>query len=134
MQDKLLPNYSKKIAFPVGILCLFGLIFTGTMATSVQIDETVIEWILKDLLLISLLVLVWSREKEESPAIQMARYRELLSAVIFGVILVIYDSIAHEDPSEMRSSYQLMLMMLIYYLFLFFIRTKIKDPTRDSEG
>lgn len=134
MQEKLLPNYSKKIAFPIGILCIIGLFFIRIWPDSLLIDEHVTDWIFKDLLLVSLVVMILSREKEESPAIHETRYRELLNALTFGVIIVIYDSVANFFYSngfeEMRSGYELLLMMLIYYLFSFFIRTKIKDPSR----
>lgn len=133
MQEKLLPNYSKKIAFPIGILCLIGLSFIRIWPDSLLIDEQVTDWIFKDLLLVSLVVMILSREKEESSAIHKTRYRELLNALTFGVIIVIYDSVANFFYSngfeEMRSGYELLLMMLIYYLFSFFIRTKIKDPS-----
>lgn len=133
MEKKLLPNYSKKFALPAAVICIVSLIFTGPLAASIQVDENVVEWILKDLLLLSLVVIVLSREKEETQEIHKIRIRGLIEAIGFGVVVLIYDSVSNifyqNGLEEMRSGYELMLMMLSYYLFFFFIKKNIK-PAR----
>ena len=133
MKTKLLPNYSKKIALPVAVICIVSLIFTGPLAASIQVNGSVLEWIINDLLLLSLIAMVFSREKEETLVIRKLRIRKLIEAVGFGVVVLIYDSVSNifyqDGLEEIKSGYELILMMLVYYLFFFFIK-KHSKPAR----
>lgn len=60
---KPLPNYTKKIARPVFVLGVIGFIFSGVLADFFTLEETVVGWILKDLILVSMLLLVFFAEK-----------------------------------------------------------------------
>jgi hypothetical protein len=124
MTEKLLPNYSKKIALTIGIISIFSLIFNYFLGSNlIEIEPIIIEWTFKNIFLVSLLVLVFSKEKTESKEINTIRFQQLRNAVGFGVFIIVMDSLSEiifwNGNFEMKSGFRIMIMILLYYLILF---------------
>ncbi len=126
MKEKLLPNYYKRIGLIFGSLSLIFLITNFFTQEFLNINQEIIEWILKDLLLISLLLITFTREKVESEKVMEIRYHKLKQSILFGGSVLILDSIlelfSHYEKMEMKSGYHIMIMILLFYLVTFNFR------------
>ncbi|WP_416448327.1 hypothetical protein ACH3PA_18310 [Leeuwenhoekiella sp. A2] len=132
MNEYLLPNYYKKIAFGIGIVALLALIFKYLFVDLFIIEQTRLEWIIKNIILISLVGIVFSREKNESKKIKELRLQELKGALGFGIIILFFHSIQElifwDGDYEMKSGYGLMVAMLLFHLVFFTYRkSKLKN-------
>lgn len=124
MTEKLLPNYFKKIALTIGIISIFTLIFNYFLGFNIkEIEPTILEWIIKNIFLVSLLVLIISKEKTESQKINTIRFQQFRDAVGFGVFVIVLDSLSEiifwDGNYEMKSGFTIMVMVLLYYLIIF---------------
>ncbi|MCY2686775.1 hypothetical protein [Salinimicrobium sp. TH3] len=124
MTEKLLPNYSKKIALTIGLISIFTLILIFSLGSNIkEIDPTILEWIFKNIFLVSLLVLVFSKEKKESLKINNIRLQQTRDALGFGVVVIVLDSLSEiifwDGDFEMKSGFTIMVMVLLYYLIFF---------------
>lgn len=126
MQEKLLPNIYKKIALTAGVLTLIALILKDPIAQALDFHEVRLDRIIKDLFLISLLAVVFSKEQNESEAISILRLKKLKEAVGFGGFILLFNSVQEivfwDGDYEMKNGYEIMIGILIFYLVVFHIK------------
>ncbi|TQI71276.1 hypothetical protein JM79_2204 [Gramella sp. Hel_I_59] len=135
MNENLLPHYSKKFALGIGIITLIALIFKNSYVDLLLIDQTRLVWILKNIILIALIVLVFSKEKNVTKNIEKLKLQELKGALGFGIIILFFDSFQElvfwDGDYEMKSGYELMVAMLIFHLVFFYYRkSKLKNTSK----
>jgi len=123
MNERLLPNYYKKIAFIIGITGIIAFILKVPLGDFVQLEQPRIGWILKDIILISLLIITFSKDKNETDKVKNLREQELRSAVIFGGFLLIINSIQEiifwDGIYEIEDGFEIMVAILLYYIIVF---------------
>lgn len=123
MAETLLPNYSKKIALTLGVISLIVLIINFSVGKIEPIEPNLVAYICKIIFLVSLLILVFSKEKRETKQINVLRLQQLRSAVGFGVVVIVLDSISEiifwDGHIEMKSGYTILILIHLYYLFFF---------------
>lgn len=130
MKDNLLPNYFKKIGLITAVVSFAGMIFINFYQDliSIGIAQEIILWIVKDLILISLLVIAFSKERAETDKISKLRFQRLKQAVIFGGAVLILDSISElafgRGDIEMKSGYEIMIMITLFYIVTFHFEKK----------
>ncbi len=126
IKENLLPSYSKKIAIITAIVAIIAFFSKVLVAEIIAVDETRIVIIFKTLLIVSLFVLVFSKEKNESKDIKRLRSQELKGALLFGGFLLLVDSIQDiifgEGSYETKSGDGLMIAILLFYLISFAIK------------
>lgn len=126
MQEKLLPNIYKKIALTAGVLTLIALILKDPIAQALDFHEVRLDRIIKDLFLISLLAVVFSKEQNESEGISVLRLKKLKEAVGFGGFILLFNSVQEivfwDGDYEMKNGYEIMIGILIFYLVVFHIK------------
>ncbi len=134
MNEKLLPNSLKKIVLPIILIFIIGLVFSDPLADFMNLEVIRLNWILKDFILLSLILFVFSKEKIETPQIQKIRSKKLIDSLGFGVVVVIYDSLSaiffSGESFEMKSSYELLILIFCYYLLSFYITKNIKEVAK----
>jgi len=78
--------------------------------------------------LTSLLLLVFTKEKVETDVIKKIRFERLKQSLIFGAAVLILDSISELSFNigdiEMKSGYEIMIMILLFYLITFSYKKK----------
>lgn len=126
IKENLLPSYFKKIAIITAIVAIIAFFLKVLVAEIIAVDETRIGIIFKTLLIVSLFVLVFSKEKNESKDIKRLRSQELKGALLFGGFLLLVDSIQDiifgEGSYETKSGDGLMIAILLFYLISFAIK------------
>lgn len=126
MKEKLLPNYYKKIGLITAFLALLLLITNIINQDLIDFKQENIDWVLKDIVLISLLLIAFAREKVENRKIENIRYEKLKQSVIFGGFVLIMDSllqlIANYEMVKMKGGFQIMIMILLFYTISFNFR------------
>lgn len=128
---KLLPNYFKNIAITVGIAALGTLLLKYFLNGLLNFDQLRLGWILKVIILISLFVITFSKDKNESIKINELRLFELTRAVGFGGFILILDAIQEllfwDGGYRMKSGYEIMISILAFYLVFFtYQKSKLK--------
>ncbi|WP_034893257.1 hypothetical protein [Gillisia sp. Hel_I_29] len=128
MKENLLPNYYKKIGLTFGLLSLIFLILNLYYPDLINSNKELIKWICKDIFLTSLLLLVFTKEKVETDVIKKIRSERLKQSLIFGAAVLILDSISELSFNigdiEMKSGYEIMIMILLFYLITFSYKKK----------
>ena len=118
MKEKLLPRYWKMIASGIFVLAMAGWFFNAANPELIHLDPYISSWILKIIILISLLLFVSTREKEETQRTATLRSRCLRSAFKFGAFFLIYEFFAEiifqGENAEIISGYELMILMLVF--------------------
>ena len=126
MQENLLPNTYKKIALTVGVFTLITLILKDPIAQTLDFHEVRSDRIVKDLFLISLLAVVFSKEKNESASISLLRLKKMKEAIGFGGFIFLLDSVQEiifwDGDYEIKNGYEILLGILIFYLIVFHIK------------
>lgn len=126
MSEKLLPNTYKKVAFAFGILTLAALVFIYPLAEFLAFHEIRLERVLKDLFLICLVLMVFSKEKNETKAIDLLRLKVLKEAVGFGAFILILESVQEiifwNGEYEPETGHEIMTALLFFYLVVFHIK------------
>lgn len=119
----LLPNYFKKIALVLLIIS----ILTAILAASgiVFVADPFFKEITKNFALLSMLILVLSKEKTEDELISRIRLQSFTVAFIYGVVMVFinpYLNLLFGDSfiTDQRLS-SLMFSMFFFYFFVFYI-------------
>jgi hypothetical protein len=134
MNEKLLPNSLRKIVLPILLFLIIGLVFSDPIADYINLEIIRLNWILKDLILLSIIFFVFSKEKIETPRTQKIRAKKLIDSLGFGVVVVIYDSLSaiffSGDSFEMKSSYEFLILIFSYYLLSFYISKNIKEVAK----
>lgn len=132
MKENLLPYYYKSVALTIGVLSIIALILKYVFADELVIQQERLGWIIKIIFLISLLILAFSKEKNESEEIGSLRLKEFKSALAFGVFVLVFDAfqevIFWDGNYEMKNGYEIMLGILIFHLVLFnYRKIRLKD-------
>lgn len=134
MKIILLPHYFKKIALLIFILAITTLIINTIYPEVFNIENSKINWILKILILASLLTSIFTKEKNETEKISQLRLNTILVSVGFGVAFLIIDTISQlifsDGKYDMKSGYELMMIIFLYYFITFNIKKKIKNAAR----
>jgi len=123
MNVKLLPTFYRNIGIAIGVLSILFLAFNQFFSGLLEFNNPLIKWILKDLFLICLLVISFTREKAENDTINILRLEKLKQSVVFGGFVLVVDSIVdlvfYQEETDMKSGYEIMVMILIFYLVTF---------------
>jgi len=126
MNDRLLPSQYKIIAIIIFIISVIAFILKYPIGDFVQLEQARINWIIKDIILISLLVITFSKDKNETQKVKELRIRELSGAVLFGGFLLIIQSIQElifwNGQYEIEDGFEIMVAILLYYIILFNIK------------
>ena len=132
MTDKLLPNYYKKIGLTVAGVSLFLLIINTPYLKFYNFNPEILDWILKDIILVALLMIAFAKEKVESRKITEIRFNKLKQSVIFGGFVLIMDSLSqiviHSQVTNMKDGFYIMIMILLFYLITFNFRKFRLNP------
>ncbi|MCH4822095.1 hypothetical protein ML462_02830 [Gramella lutea] len=126
MKVVLLPNYFKKIGIITGLissLCYFVFGIDHEML-DLSYDREVVGFITKDMIVISLLFIAFAKEKSQIQNLDTIRFEKLKQAMIFGAVILIYDSISEiifrSGEMEMESGYEVMITGLLFYIVTFY--------------
>lgn len=134
MTKNLLPNYWKKIAFGVFLATMAIWMINTTNPGLLNIDPFIFSWVLKMVILASLLIVVSSKEKVETERNIKLRLDSLLAAVTAGGFLLIVEFfmeiLFQGENAEMTSGYELMMIVLVVYSLSFYIKRNIKTVSR----
>ena len=126
MTDKLLPNYYKQIGLILAAISIVLLMTNIAYQQLNDLNQESIDWILKDIFLISLLMIAFAKEKVENERIIALRYNKLKQSVIFGGFVLVMDSllqiIANYEVFKMKEGFIIMTMILLFYLITFNFR------------
>ena len=134
MKIVLLPHYFKKIALLIFILAMTTLIINTIYPGIINFENSKINWVLKILILASLLTSIFTKEKNETEKISQLRLNTILVSVGFGVAFLIIDTISElifsDGKFDMKSGYELMMIIFLYYFITFNIKKNIKNAAR----
>ncbi|WP_300441973.1 hypothetical protein [Christiangramia sp.] len=126
MNDRLLPNQYKLIAFVIFIISIIAFILKIPLADLVQLEQARMSWIIKDIVLISLLIITFSKDKNETQKVQNLRVQELRGAVIFGGFILLIHSIQEilfwDGRYQIEDGFELMIAILLYYIIVFNVK------------
>lgn len=138
MTKNLLPNQYRKFATATAVLAVITLFFTFPLAEALQFQEAWLDRIVKDVFLISLLAVVFSKEKNETEEIELLRLKELKGAVGFGGFVLLLDSVQEiifwNGEYEIKTGYEIMVGMLLFYLVVFNLKKsqlRKKQPAKN---
>ena len=134
MKISLLPHYFKKIALIIFILAMTTLIINTIYPEIINLENSKTNWVLKILILASLLTSMFTKEKNETEKIAQLRLKTILVSVGFGVAFLIIDMISDLIFSygkyDMKSGYEMMMIIFLYYFITFSIKKNIKNAAR----
>ncbi|MFV9482315.1 hypothetical protein ACNI3T_00680 [Christiangramia sp. ASW11-125] len=126
MNDRLLPNQYKLIAFVIFIISIIAFILKIPLADLVQLEQARMSWIIKDIVLISLLIITFSKDKNETQRVQNLRVQELIGAVIFGGFILLIHSIQEilfwDGRYQIEDGFELMIAILLYFIVVFNVK------------
>lgn len=130
MTKNLLPHYWKKVALGTFLLAILIWIMNLANPGLVSIDPFIMSRTLDIVILTSLLVLVLSKEKIETPGYAGLRLDSLFTALTAGGFLLIteffMEILFQGENAEITSGYELMIMVLVVYSLTFYIKKNIK--------
>lgn len=134
MKEFLLPHFYKKIALSTGVLgIVFWTIISGN-PDFINIQSFILIWVSKMVILLSLLIFVFTKEKVESEYIAQLRINNILVSFISGVMFLVLDTcieIVYVGKNfEMVSGYSLMMLIFLIYSVRFYIKKNIKTVVR----
>ena len=134
MKISLLPHYFKKIALIIFILAMTTLIINTIYPEIINLENSKTNWVLKILILASLLTSMFTKEKNETEKIAQLRLKTILVSVGFGVAFLIIDMISDlifsDGKYDMKSGYEMMMIIFLYYFITFSIKKNIKNAAR----
>ena len=123
MNGNLLPTFYKTIGLIIGITTLIAFLLNDFYIKWLNIDQSRFDLILKLVILISLVIIVFSKEKYENKQISDLRLRELKGSIIAGIIVFILDSLKElifwDGEFGNISSFGLLIIILILHLITF---------------
>lgn len=134
MVEKLLPHYFKKVAIFSCVLAIVLWAITSANPELLNIPAYLLDWTFKTVILLSLVVYVFTREKIETERISRLRRENIQVAFVTGVLFLIVDPILEMlyagENFELMSGYELMMVILLVYSLRFFIKKNIKTVVR----
>lgn len=126
MNDRLLPNQYKIFAVVIFLISIIAFILKNPIADLIQLEQARISWIIKDLSLISLLIITFSKDKNETDKVRDLRVQELRGAVIFGGLILVINSIQEiifwDGRYQIEDGFEIMVIILLYYIIVFNIK------------
>ena len=130
MTKHLLPHYCRKIALVLFTLAIAGWFLNTAQPDLLKLQPFLLGWIFKILILASLLLFIFSREKQETERITQLRISSLFTAVPAGCLLVIFEFFAEVlfegENADITSGYDIMVFVLLMYYIPFYIKKNIK--------
>lgn len=130
MNKNLLPHYWRKISMGLFSLAIGLWILNTTNPEFLNLELFLFGWIFKTMILASLLLFVFSREKLEMERYAQLRINSLFSAVPAGGLLVIFEFFAEVlfegKNAAITTGYDVMVFVLLMYYISFYIRKNIK--------
>lgn len=134
MKENLLPHYWKKIALGIFVLAMATWFIKVSNPELINLDPYKFSWILKIVILFSLLLFVSTKEEAENERTTQLRLKCLFSAITVGVfflILEVFMEVLFEgENAEITSGYELMMVVLVIYYLSFYIKKNIKTVKR----
>lgn len=135
MKESLLPHYWKKIALIIFLISIAIWIINAANPELLSFAPFIMNWILKIVILTSLLIYVSSKEKVETERFTQLRLNSLFTAVTAGgfiLIIEFFTEILFQGKNaEITSGYEVMMIVLVVYSLSFFIKKNIKTVIRD---
>ncbi|NVN96485.1 MAG: hypothetical protein HXX18_14510 [Bacteroidetes bacterium] len=123
---RLLPRNFKKVAF--GIMLISGLLVVLYILKVLTIDKEIVKTIAKSGFLISLLLLVITRNKIEDELTLRIKLKALSASFIYGVVIVILEPFINLlfDGSFLQDKgvTELLISMFFFYFLMIFIMKK----------
>lgn len=134
MKENLLPHYWKLISLGIFVLTMTLWFVNAANPELINLDPYKFSWILKIIILLSLLLFVSTKEKTETERTAALRSNSLQSAFTFGAFFLVYEFFAEilfqGENAEIISGYELMMLMLVFYYLNFYIKKNIKTVKR----
>ena len=122
----LLPINFKKVAF--GIMLISALLVVLSISKSLPIDKEIIKTVAKSGFLISLLLLVITRNKIEDELTLRIRLKAFAASFIFGVVMVIIEPFINllfdGNLLSDKGVTELLISMFLFYFIMVFIMKK----------
>ncbi|WP_029035619.1 hypothetical protein [Salinimicrobium terrae] len=134
MKEILLPHHWKMIALGIFVLAMATWFINAANPELLNLDPYKFGWILKIIILTSLLLFVSTKEKDENERIAKLRSKCLFTAVMVGVIILnlelFMEILFQGDNAEITTGYELMMVVLLVYYLSFYIKKNIKTVKR----
>lgn len=138
MIKNLLPTYFKKIGLILG-LAFFTLLLLSHFYPEQNlffINHLKAEWIIKDMFLLSLFFIAFSKEKNETNNMLQLRFRKLKESVLFGGVLIFYDSISifgYGNDEHLKSGFEILVLIMLFFIITFNLKkSDIKPEHKDK--
>jgi|TARA_B110000259_G_scaffold96630_1_gene111728 hypothetical protein len=123
---RLLPGHFKKVAF--GIMLLSALLVVLYILKVLTIDKEIVETIAKSGFLISLLLLVITRNKIEDELTLRIRLKAFTASFIYGVVIVIVEPFINllfgDSFLSDKGVTELLINMFFFYFIMMFLMKK----------
>ena len=123
---RLLPRTFKKVAF--GIMSVSALLVVFSIFKVLPIDKEVVKTIAKSGFLISLLLLVISRNKIEDELTLRIRLQAFAASFIYGVVIIIVEPfismLLGDSFLSDRGVTELLISMFFFYFLMMFLMKK----------
>ncbi|SDS29040.1 hypothetical protein [Gramella sp. MAR_2010_147] len=120
---KLLPSYFKFIGLALIFISIAFLILNYSIHDLLQGPQNIFLWVFKDLILLGAIFFSFSYQKNETKEITEMRFGKLANALLFGLGLffldVIMELVFRKDSFEVKSGYEILLIILIYFIIVF---------------
>jgi hypothetical protein len=120
---RLLPRYFSKISFGMILATICFVLLT--VSETITFDKEIAKTISKSLFLISLLIIALTKNKIEDELTIVIRLKALAASFIWGVLVVIIDSLINliSDGSFLSNKgvTELLLSMFLFYFLMVFI-------------
>jgi len=121
----LLPHYFKKIGLSLVLLCmLVPIAFKLFYFQIAPIKKEMIKMIVRDIVIIGMFFIVFSREKLEDELTLLLRIKSLASGVVFGIANAIISDIqnicqsnTNEPIDAFRVIFYILFSHIVYYYF-----------------
>lgn len=131
----LLPSRFKMLGLSTAAVAILAIAVSFLFAEEIGIDKGILLNIGKLLFLFGLLFASFSKEKKESLHLKKLRLKNLTSAIIFGSVMTGLDllwKLVYRSDLETKSGYEILVMILIYYLLLFNFNKPKKTESSDA--
>ncbi len=123
---RLLPNNFKKVAF--GIMILSILLVVLSVLKAITIDEEIVKTLAKSGFLVSLLLLVITKNKIEDELTLRIRLRAFAASFIYGVVIVIAEPFINllfgDSFVSDKGIAELLISMFFFNFFMMFLMKK----------
>jgi hypothetical protein len=124
----LLPNYFKKIG--LGFILATVVFFISVKILGIHFTaekKEMMKTILSDAFLLGMVIVAFSKDKDEDELTMLIRMKALGSAVVFVVIFKIVNDIFHltsQAPNETINGY--FFQMMVWYFFVYYSSKRIR--------